>query len=144
MINVSSLHHLREFLLSPVHEAHYLLSMPALYHIYISSLPFEGALDLFKWIESVAHETINQLVVEPPLKQNSNVIQEDEWTKVFTCFSSYYLADAIFFRRGAYTASRKFVSVPSTLSSSQMQYGRSQQSEGASVASIMPSMVSRV
>lgn len=83
MVNVPSLRHLREFLLSPAHEAHHLLSMPAFYHAYSSSCPFKGIFGILEWIEVVARETINGLMVEPPLEQVSAVIPEDEWTKVF-------------------------------------------------------------
>jgi len=46
MVNIPSLRSLRTFLLLAAHEAHHLLSMPALYNFYTSCSLFNGFMDI--------------------------------------------------------------------------------------------------
>jgi len=82
MVNIPSLRSLRTFLLLAAHEAHHLLSMPALYNVYTSCSPFDGFMDVLRWIEETASLTVNALVLEPALKAPSGGIAEGNWIEV--------------------------------------------------------------
>jgi len=88
MVNVPSLRCLRTFLLSDAHEAHHLLSMPAIYNVYNSSSPFEDFIEILRWIEDSTRSTINALVIEPPLEAPLEGITEGDWMEVWKISTS--------------------------------------------------------
>ena len=91
MVNIPSLRNLRTFLLSDAHEAHHLLSMPAIYNVYNSSSRFEDFIEVLRWIEVSARSTINALAIEEPLKTPSEGITEGDWMEVWTYLSSNHI-----------------------------------------------------
>jgi len=84
MVNIPSLRNLNTFLLSASHEAHHLLSMPAIYNAYTSRSPFSDFIGILRWIEEAARSTINALLLEEELKTPSDGIREGNWMEVCT------------------------------------------------------------
>lgn len=84
MVNVPSLRDLRAFLDPRGRKSHHLLSMPALYHVYTSTTPFNEFISVLVWIEETARTTINALNVETPLNPPSTDFTEDDWIQVWT------------------------------------------------------------